>query len=69
MKLHDRRIRGWAVPAGYNAGRYLDIPPGRAVYPGKDGLDGKAQVVDIVAVWPERSTSWNGIYCAAYPAG
>ena len=69
MKLHDRRIRGWAVPAGYTAGRYLDIPPGRAVYPGKDGLDGKAQVVDIVAVLVERNTSWNGIYCAGYPAG
>lgn len=35
---------------GYLAGRYLDIPLSRTVYPGKDEPDDKLQVIDIVDV-------------------
>lgn len=69
MRVHDQRIREWAVPERYTAGRYLDIPPIRAVYPGRDEIDGKDLVVGVATVLLDRNTNWNGIYCGIYPIG
>ncbi len=44
----------WELIAGYTAGRYLDILPGAAVYPGEQDLDKGPQVMDIAAAFGKK---------------